>query len=251
MASLTYLGHATALLDVGGVRVLTDPVLRDRVAFLRRVVPPVPREACAAADVVLISHLHHDHCDLPSLAALEADPMIIAPPGGDRFLRAHGFGRVVALRPGESHTAGPVRVTAAPAVHDGRRRPFGPGAGAVGYLVTTADAAAYFAGDTGLFDGMRDLCPRLDLALVPVWGWGPNLGDGHLDPHAAAEAVARLRPRVAVPVHWGTFFPYGLAPFFRNRLRRPGHDFAAAVRARRLRTEVRVLPPGGGMTWHA
>ncbi|MFI0405557.1 MBL fold metallo-hydrolase [Actinomadura sp. 3N508] len=249
MTSLTWLGHATVLLDIGGVRVLTDPVLRGRVAFLRRVVPPVPHGACAGADLVLISHLHHDHCDLPSLRSLGPDPQIVAPPGGGDFLRERGFRRVITLRPGESHTAGPVRVTATPAVHDGTRRPFGPRAAAVGYLVAAADTAVYFAGDTALFDGMRKLCHRLDMALVPVWGWGPNLGAGHLDPRSAAEAVARLRPRLAVPVHWGTLFPYGLSPFFGHRLRTPGHDFADAVRARGLGTDVRVLAPGGVMAW--
>src|SRR5581483_7096240 len=112
---------------------------------------------------------------------------------------------------------------------------------------TTAGTAVYFAGDTDLFDQMNDLCRRLDLALIPVWGWGSNLGPGHLDPERAAEAVARLRPRRAVPVHWGTFFPYRLERFFRDRLERPGTEFGDAVRSRGLPTEVLILKPGEGL----
>ncbi|MEV4417472.1 MBL fold metallo-hydrolase [Catellatospora sp. NPDC049609] len=248
-SSLVFLGHSTVLLDIGGVRVLTDPVLRGRLTFLRRVAAPVAPGHYAGVDVVVLSHLHHDHCDLASLALLGRDVPLVAPDGAAAFLRRRGFRRVVTLAVGESHTVGAVTVTATPAVHDGRREPFGPRAAAVGYLIGSARTVAYFAGDTDLFAGMRDLCPDLDLALLPVWGWGPNLGPGHLDPRRAAEAVALLRPRRAVPVHWGTLFPYGLSAFFRDRLREPARAFADAVAARRLPTEVRLLAPGSGLTW--
>jgi L-ascorbate metabolism protein UlaG (beta-lactamase superfamily) len=247
--SLAFLGHATVLLDLAGIRVLTDPVLRNRLGFLRRVVAPPPPAAYHAVDVVVLSHLHHDHCDLPSLARLGRDTAVVAPAGGDGFLRRRGFRQVTALRPGQSRTVGTVTLTATPADHSGHRGPFGPRATAVGYLITTAGFAAYFAGDTDLFAEMGRLCPRLDLALLPVWGWGPNLGPGHLDPGRAADAVALLRPRCAVPVHWGTLFPYGLAGLYRDRLNRPAREFADAVAARGLATSVHVIDPPGGLTW--
>jgi L-ascorbate metabolism protein UlaG (beta-lactamase superfamily) len=249
---MTFVGHSTVLLEVGGARILTDPVLRQGVAFLRRAVPLPAAASYDEIDLVLISHLHSDHCDPPSLALLGGRPRIIVPAGGEGFLRRHGFQRIVSLRQGQSHRAGSVTLTATPAVHDGRRLPFwpfGPRAAAVGYLVTTDDTAVYFAGDTDLFPEMEALCPQLDAALLPVWGWGPNLGPGHLDPARAAEAVARLRPRRAVPVHWGTFLPYGLRRPFRSRLRHPGPDFADLVRARGLPTEVFVMAPGSTLTW--
>ncbi|GIF97194.1 MBL fold metallo-hydrolase [Catellatospora citrea] len=248
-SSLVFLGHSTVLLDLDGVRVLTDPVLRRRLTFLHRVVAPVSPGDHSDVDVVVLSHLHHDHCDLRSLALLGRDVRVIAPDGARDFLRWHGFQQVVTLKAGDSHPIGAVTVTATPAVHDGRREPFGPRAAAVGYLIGSGRTAVYFAGDTDLFPGMRDLCPDLDLALIPVWGWGPNLGPGHLNPQRAAEAVARLRPRRAVPVHWGTLFPYGLKLFYADRLREPARAFAAAVAARELPTEVRVLAPGSGLTW--
>ncbi|HEY7482896.1 MAG TPA: MBL fold metallo-hydrolase [Streptosporangiaceae bacterium] len=249
MASLTFIGHATALLEYRDVRLLTDPVLRGRLSLLRRVVPPVPAASYADVDVVLLSHLHHDHCDLPSLARLAPEPTIVVPAGGAAFLRRRGFTKVVAVRPGDTHSAGPVTLTVTPALHDGRRTPFGPRAEAVGYLITTADTATYFAGDTDLFAGMRDLAEGLDLALLPVWGWGPNLGPGHLDPERAADAVALLRPHRAVPIHWGTLFPYGLERLYAHRLREPAAAFADAVAARRLSTEVDILNPGGELVW--
>ncbi len=232
------------MLEVMGVRVLTDPVLRSRLMFLQRVVPPLRPAAYDGVDVVVISHLHHDHCDLPSLAMLGGDPWLVVPSGAAGFLRGKGFRNVVALRPGQSHRVGPVTVTATPAVHDGRRKPFGPKAAAVGYLITSADFSVYFAGDTDLFPAMRDLWPQLDLALLPVWGWGPNLGPGHLDPARAAHAVELLQPRRAVPIHWGTLFPCGLRHLFPDRLRVPPRAFAHAV-AGGGRTEALVLDPGG------
>jgi L-ascorbate metabolism protein UlaG (beta-lactamase superfamily) len=248
LVSVSFIGHATALIEVTGVKVLTDPVLRSRLMFLRRVVAPVPPAAYDGVEVVVISHLHHDHCDLPSLAMIPGDPWILVPSGGEKFLHGKGFGKVVALRPGQSHRIGPVTVTATPAVHDGTRKPFGPKATAVGYLVTSADSSVYFAGDTDLFPAMRDLSEHLDLALLPVWGWGPNLGPGHLDPARAAHAVELLRPRRAVPIHWGTLFPYGLGPFFVDRLRLPPREFAHAVGSGG-HTEVHILNPGGVPVW--
>jgi L-ascorbate metabolism protein UlaG (beta-lactamase superfamily) len=246
---VTFLGHATVLLDLGGTRVLTDPVLGSRVGFLRRITASPGPATYRATDVVALSHLHHDHCDLPSLHRLGRGTPLVAPAGSAAFLRRHGFRTVVTLRPGESHTVGSVRLTATPAAHDGRRVPFGPRAAAVGYLISGPHTVVYFAGDTDLFAGMADLCPRLDLALLPVWGWGPNLGPGHLDPVRAAEAVALLRPRRAVPVHWGTLFPYGLAPLYRDRLNQPARTFADAVAARGLPAAVHVIPPGGELAW--
>jgi len=249
LRSLAFLGHSTVLLDFGGVRVLTDPVLRDRVTFLRRVTASPAPAAYRNVDAVVLSHLHHDHCDLPSLRRLGRDVLIVAPPGAAGFLSGNGFRRVLTLRPGRSVSVGHVRLTSTPAVHSGRRGPFGPRAEAVGYLLTTDTFAGYFAGDTDLFDGMGDLRPRLDLALLPVWGWGPNLGPGHLDPQRAAWAVELLRPAHAVPVHWGTLFPYGLSRLYRDRLTRPAAAFAAEVTARGLPTAVHVVPPGGDLAW--
>jgi L-ascorbate metabolism protein UlaG (beta-lactamase superfamily) len=104
--------------------------------------------------------------------------------------------------------------------------------------------AVYFAGDTDLFPGMGEL-PRLDLALLPVAGWGPALGPGHMDAERAARAAELIKPRVAVPIHWGT-----LHPWQRRRgawFERPPHEFADYVARLSPEVEVRILEPGGSL----
>ena len=102
----------------------------------------------------------------------------------------------------------------------------------------------YFAGDTDIFPEMADLHPNLDVALIPVWGWGPNLGPGHLTPREAARAVKLLRPRYAVPVHWGTLFPVGLRMFMPGTLTQPPLAFERAIRGLGLDVEVLLTRPG-------
>jgi L-ascorbate metabolism protein UlaG (beta-lactamase superfamily) len=162
-------------------------------------------------------------------------------------LRRQGFPHAEELAAGDRTEVAGATVEAVPAVHAGRRRPYGggPEADTVGFIVAARGLRVYFAGDTNLFAGM-DGFGALDLALLPVWGWGPSLGEGHLDPPAAARAAALLRPRVAVPIHWGTFYPAGLARYKPHRLTEPPREFAAAVAALAPEVTVRVLEPGEG-----
>jgi L-ascorbate metabolism protein UlaG (beta-lactamase superfamily) len=243
---LTYLGHATVLLEIEGTQVITDPVLRQGATFLRRVPGAADLRSYTDADIVLISHLHHDHLDLPSLRLMRDDCVIVVPLGAGDWLRRKGFDVVVELEPGQTLTHGSMTVTATFADHSGRREPLGPTALAVGYLIESGPALVYFAGDTDLFDGMRTLTEpgRLDVALLPVWGWGPNLGPGHLNPERAAEAVEMLQPRYAVPIHWGTLSPAGMHRMPLSRIYDPPHEFAHAVNSLGLAVEVLVTQPG-------
>jgi L-ascorbate metabolism protein UlaG (beta-lactamase superfamily) len=113
----------------------------------------------------------------------------------------------------------------------------------VGYVVE-GPKRVYCAGDTALFDGMRDLAEDLDVAVLPIWGWGPNLGPGHLDPERAAKALAMLRPRFAVPVHWGTLAPLGARWLWPWMFERPGREFAEWAHRLAPEVAVRVLEPG-------
>jgi L-ascorbate metabolism protein UlaG (beta-lactamase superfamily) len=245
--SVTWWGHSTMWLADSGVTLLTDPLLTDRVVHLRRRAGAAP-ELPAAPDAVLVSHLHADHCHLPSLRAVPGEPLLVVPRGSAGFLaRALGGSagdRCVELAPGEETAIGPVRVRAVPAAHPGGRGPWSrQQAVALGFVVEGA-ARTWYAGDTGLFDGMSEFGP-LDLALVPVGGWGPTLAPhGHLDPAAAAEALRRVRAAWAVPVHYGTFWPAGL-----NRLRAhlfdtPGEEFARLAAQTAPESRVRVLAHG-------
>jgi L-ascorbate metabolism protein UlaG (beta-lactamase superfamily) len=239
---IAFLGHATALIELDGVRLLTDPLLRGRVAHLRRQAAPVASELFAEPDAVLISHLHHDHLDLASLRILGGSTPLIVPAGAGAWLRRRGFATVTELGVGDVTTVGALTVSAVPAHHDGRR-PGGPRAQAQGYLVSGA-RAVYFAGDTERFAGMSDLPQPLDVALLPIAGWGPRLGPGHMDPLDAARAVALIQPRIAIPVHWGTLAPVGLARRYRTRLADPPRLFAEHVERLAPSVEVRILSPG-------
>jgi L-ascorbate metabolism protein UlaG (beta-lactamase superfamily) len=246
MVRVTWLGHATVLADLGGTRVLTDPVLRRRVAHLWRhgPIPPLPERL----DAVLVSHLHYDHADVPTLRRIGERVPLIAPRGTARSLRRSpesvrevAVGDVVAL--GDDAT-----VRAVPARHEGRRRPGAARRDALGFVLEGAGRRIYFAGDTDIFSGMETIGDAgLDLALLPVWGWGPTLGAGHLDPDRAAQAAALLRPRIAVPIHHGTYLPAGLGRRHRHLLDLPAAEFAARARERAPDVEVRRLAPGAAL----
>jgi L-ascorbate metabolism protein UlaG (beta-lactamase superfamily) len=243
---VTWWGHSTVSIEDDGVRLLTDPVLGHRVGHLRRRRGPAP-SVTGAPDAVLISHLHADHLHLASLCRIAPTTTVVLPAGALSFVRrtlgARAAHHYVELDVGDETHIGGVCLRAVPAAHDGGRGPWSRHrAVAVGYTIH-GTANTWFAGDTGLFPGMHDLGP-LDLALVPVGGWGPTLGRGHLDPSAAAEAVRRAEPAYAVPVHFGTFWPVGFDRVRPDRFYGPGDEFARQAGAVAPRTQVRVLVPG-------
>ncbi|WP_369207584.1 MBL fold metallo-hydrolase [Streptomyces sp. PU-14G] len=226
---VTWWGHATATVRDSGVTVLTDPLLVRRLAHLRRRRGALPPPQAARADLVLISHLHADHLHLGSLARLDAGTRVVLPRGARRAVP--GLRRVARrlelteVAPGQTVEAGPVTVRAVPASHDGRRLPVGRHAvPALGYVIE-GEERTYFAGDTGLFEDMAQAVGPVDTALLPVGGWGPFLGADHLDAGRAAEALARLRPRSAVPVHFGTYWPVGMDAVRPHEFHSPGLEF--------------------------
>lgn len=249
---VTWWGHSTVAIEESGVRLLTDPVLGDRVAHLRR--RRGPRPAAPNPDAVLVSHLHADHLHLASLRRLPPTTRLIVPAGaaaliGRRLGAAHAA-RCVELTAGEHTDIDGVRVTAVPAAHDGSRGPWSRfRAPALGYTIHGA-STTWFAGDTGLFDGMRDLGP-VDLALIPVGGWGPTLGAGHLGPREAAEGVRRCAATWAIPIHYGTLWPVGCDRVRPDMFHSPGVDFAYHAATIAPDTRVRVLAPGESLTLDA
>jgi L-ascorbate metabolism protein UlaG (beta-lactamase superfamily) len=237
---ITWLGHATVLVEVDGVRILTDPVLRNHVSLLRRTAP-VASDGLDRIDAIALSHVHRDHLDLPSLRRLGRHIPIIGPSGLGGYLARWGFESVTDLAPGDDTRVGPVVVHATPAVHEARRGRLE--APALGFLLI-GSSRVYFAGDTALFPEMVDAADGLDLALLPVAGWGPTLGPGHLDPRQAAEALTLLRPRIAVPIHWGTYRPVHISKRAAY-LHRPPHDFVRDAAELAPGTRVVVVPAGG------
>jgi L-ascorbate metabolism protein UlaG (beta-lactamase superfamily) len=222
-------------IELDGVRLLTDPVLRSRVLHLKRV-GPVPASALRGLDGVLLSHAHWDHLDLPSLERVGKDVPIVCPKGVAGLLRRKRFAHVTTLDVGEEVRIGELTVRGVHAEHDGSRGPLGA-SGELGYVINGSQRL-YFAGDTDLFDDLASLGP-LDVALVPVTGWGATAGPGHLDPERAAEAVRLLQPRTAIPIHWGTLARIGRVPD-----PEPPHEFARWVSEVAEGVEVKILAPG-------
>ncbi|WP_020494873.1 MBL fold metallo-hydrolase [Sciscionella marina] len=248
-----FLGHSTIRMRLGGHVVLSDPVLTATVGGLRRVIPPPDPRLWRDAELVLISHLHGDHLHLPSLRLLDPGVRIVVPRGAGEWLRHKGFGAVTELGVGERIRHGGLTVTGVRAVHSGHRWgprcTAGPDAPALGHLLEADGERIYLAGDTDLYPDMAELAP-VDTAALPVWGWGPNLGPGHLDPARAARAAGLLRARRAVPVHWGTLAVPLLARTARMRrlLVDPPRRFAAAVAEAGLSTLVLLTEPGAEVT---
>lgn len=240
--------------ELAGHAVLTDPVLTNRVSALSRVTSPSTAADRADVDLVLLSHLHGDHIHLPSLRLLSPHVRVVVPRGAGDWLRSKGIRRVDELAPGEELEHGDLRITGVRAEHSGHRwgprSTRGPQAVAMGHVIEGAGRRVYAAGDTDLFPEMATLTD-LDVALLPVWGWGPTLGPGHLNPERAAAAVDLLKPRVAVPVHWGTLSLTGLHKVpgrhgerMRHLLKHPPLEFAEAVKEAGLATKVLVTSPG-------
>ena len=246
--SMSYLGHSTVLIDIGGVRVLTDPILRRRVGPLVRAGAPVDRDAWRRVDAVLISHSHWDHLDYGSLRLLGQGVPLVVPLGMGARLRARGFREVVEVVPGDDIRVVGLTIEATRALHRGFGPPIGPTELCVGYIVR-GTRMVYFAGDTALFEGMTAFDRGVELALIPVWGWGPRArAPEHLDPRGAAEALRLIRPRIAVPIHWGTLHPIGLSRVRPATRVDPPHEFARLAAAAAPETIVHVVPIGGSLS---
>jgi L-ascorbate metabolism protein UlaG (beta-lactamase superfamily) len=236
--TIGWLGHATTLIQVDGVSLLTDPLLRRRTAHLHRVAPPLG--ALPPITAVLISHVHWDHLDLRSLDRVGRGVRMIVPRGVAKLLARRGFTTVDEVEEGDELPVGDVVVRATYADHHADRGPFGIRAPSLGFLVS-GTRRVYFAGDTDVFDHMAELADELDVALLPVAGWGPTVPAGHMDAARAAEALRLLQPRIGIPIHWGTFAPlYRRTPYDTDA----GARFAALARLAAPEVDVRVLHVG-------
>jgi L-ascorbate metabolism protein UlaG (beta-lactamase superfamily) len=250
---LTWLGHSTVVMDVDGVRLLADPLLRDNAGILRRRGSRPDEKAWAGSDAVLVSHLHHDHAELASLRQLVDTPIFTAPDNAS-WLRRRGLdGRGIEpnawTKVGREQVVG-VRLT--PAIHQARPMPHRPNA-SCGHLIAAPSGTVWVAGDTELFPGLTEL-PALadgtiDIAVVPVGGWGPRLSNGHMGPREAAIACRMVGARWAVPVHWGSFHvPLGRR-FPRGWMDYAGPAFEASLAQEFPGCRATVLEPGESVSF--
>lgn len=248
--NLTWLGHSTVVVDADGVRLVSDPLLHRHAGVLRRRGPAPDPHAWHGTDGVLLSHLHHDHAELRSLHLLPGAPVLTAPENA-RWLAGKGVSGATGLGATAWHPLHDVEVRLTAAVHQHRPMPHRPNA-ANGHLVRSPAGVVWLAGDTEWHADMAEVPAvaeaPVDVAVVPVSGWGPRLSRGHLDPVGAARACAAVGARYAVPVHWGTLH----APAGRHLpwgwMDRPGIQFARAVRRYAPGCEPVVMPTGGSWT---
>ncbi len=231
-----------------GLHLLTDPLLTRRVAHVTRRRGDVPPAAdVATVDAALVSHLHHDHCHLPSLRRLPPGTRVLLPRGGGGLLAGLPLD-VQEMAPGDVVDVDGVAVQAVRAYHDGRRHPGSSWAGPALGFVVHAGVRVWFAGDTGLTERLGADVDTPDVALLPVGGWGPvarpSVAGQHLDPHQAAAVAHRVEAARAVPVHYGTLWPAGLPAHRSPAFAGPGHEFARHATALAPRTRVWVARPG-------
>lgn len=247
---LTWIGHATFLVRLGGAAFLTDPVFSHRASPLpfagpQRMVPPgVPLAALPRIDFAVLSHDHYDHTDLPAVRALVARGVRFVVPTGVGGLVADAGGAATELAWWESTEVAGVRVTCVPAQHfsgrglfDRNRRLW------AGFVFEAAGRRVYHAGDTGYFAGFREIAARIgppDLALVPIGAYSPRamMHRVHLDPEEAVRAATDLQARRVVGMHFGTF------DLSDEPMDEPPRRFLAAADAAGLRGRASVMKVG-------
>ena len=212
-ASLTWVGHASFVARLGGKLVAIDPVFSERIQGVvpRLVGPGVVPEQLPPLDVVLVSHNHYDHLDLPSLKRVGPEALYVVPLGNGATLKRAGLPRVVELDWWQTHRAGELEVTLVPARHWSMRAPWDRNDGLWGgFVLRGPEGAAYHSGDTAYFDGFAEIrarCGAPDWAMLPVGADEPRwfMQPQHMDPDDALRAFEDLGARTMVAMHWGTF----------------------------------------------
>jgi len=247
---VTFIGHSSFLLQMGGQNLLVDPVFAQWLVVLRRLRRPgVTIEQLPAIDAVLLSHAHMDHLNRPSLMRIVRHsrlmrgraPVAIVPWGVSDLVRDLGFERVIRMEWWQTHALGNMEVTMTPAAHWGARFYRDTHRGYGGYVVRSGSHSLYHSGDTGYFEGFAQIGKRLapQLALLPIGASNPNsFRNIHASPEDALRAFVDLGSRWMVPMHYGTFRLTG------EPADEPLQRLLAAADKAGLSSQIRVLEEG-------
>jgi len=215
--AITFIGHASFLLQIGGLNILIDPVFAKWLVLIRRLRRPGVRlQDLPPIDAVLLTHAHMDHLNLPSLRAIirhtrrlrGTAPIVVVPEGVEDLVSMLGFADVRPLRWWGRAEVGAIEITMTPAQHWGARMMRDTHRGFGGYVLRYGEQSVYHSGDSGYFAGFREIGERLrpEIALLPIGAYKP---DGfrrvHTSPEDALRAFADLRAQEMVPMHYGTF----------------------------------------------
>ncbi len=250
---ITYIGHATLLIEIGGKRILTDPNFDPALGrFLARVsAPGIAIDKLPKLDMILLTHAHADHLSFRSLAEIESVPLY-APPAVARWIRRNGVENAIDLAPGESLSSGCLTVHAEEATHAGNRYVLDRWRKQANmYLIGTKSESVFFAGDTAMRPSTTGLVERqlgeqtLDVALLPI-GYAPSwkrrgFRRGHLTSMDALTLFERLNARYLIPYHWGTFNHVTATAYDAIR------EMREHVKTHARGTDVRILEPGASL----
>src|SRR5580658_5311378 len=247
---ITFIGHSSFLIQIGGRKLLVDPVFAERLIALRRLRRPGVRiKDLPAIDLVLLSHAHMDHLNRPSLRRVVAHnakltgkaPIVVAPWGVEDLVSDLGFARVVTLEWWQTKSIDGLEVTMTPCKHWGARLFKDTHRGFGGYVIRGGGHSLYHSGDTAYFDGFAKIGERLkpEVALLPIGAYSPDSYRGvHTCPEEALQAFLDLGARQMIPMHYGTF------RLSQEPMDEPVERLLAAAKRAGVAGSVCVLPEG-------
>jgi L-ascorbate metabolism protein UlaG (beta-lactamase superfamily) len=247
---VTFIGHSSFLIQIGGRKLLIDPVFAERLIALRRLRRPgVKIKELPAIDMVLLSHAHMDHLNRPSLRRIVAHtrkltgraPIAIVPWGVEDLVSDLGFARVVTIEWWQTKSISGLEITMTPCKHWGARLFKDTHRGFGGYVIRGGGHALYHSGDTAYFDGFAKIGQRLkpEIALLPIGAYSPDSYRGvHTCPEEALQAFLDLGARQMIPMHYGTF------RLSQEPMEEPVERLLAAAKRAGVAGSVCVLPEG-------
>ena len=243
---ITYIGHATCLIEIAGKRILTDPIWANRIFFIKRIQKPgLELEEVLPVDLVLLSHAHFDHFDSGTLKKISKNTPVICAKHMARLLKRRGFKHIHELDWLEQIELLGLKITALPAKHFGGRWQFWDRwLGYCGYMISSLKETIFFAGDTAYFGVFKTLAEhfKIDVAILPIGAYqGPGRADFrnvHMDPNQAMQAFLELKAKFFVPMHYCTY-KLSLEP-----MAEPETWLRDLAKEKDIEEKIKILKPG-------